>query len=273
MSLNEENVGIPIAMIINKSTTKKGQSKGHTIISVSDYNQKVSNPKSDIKLNDENQRFQVVGDPKSERDIIYVTGRSGSGKSYFIKDYVINYYKKIHKNNPVFLFSALKDDKTIDEIPKLIRINLNNEFANDDDITVKDFEDSCIIFDDTDTLKNKIVLAKVNHLLNECLQVGRHYKITCLITKHTACNSNDTKIILAESHQFVVFPQGLGNKSLKYLLDNYLGLDNSQIKKIKNQNSRWVAINRRTFPLSVVSEKECFILSNNDEEENKHIIL
>ena len=110
-------------------------------------------------------------------------------------------------------------------------------------------------------------------MLNECLQVGRHYKITCLITKHTACNSNDTKIILAESHQFVIFPQGLGNKSLKYLLDIYLGLDNSQIKKIKNQNSRWVAINRRTFPLSVVSEKECFILSNNDEVENKHIIL
>ena len=44
-NLNEENVGIPIAMIINKSTTKKGQSKGYTIISVTDYNQKVSNPK------------------------------------------------------------------------------------------------------------------------------------------------------------------------------------------------------------------------------------
>ena len=85
-----------------KSITKKGQSKGHTIISVTDYNQKVSNPKSDIELNYENQRFQVVGDPKIERDIIYVTGRSGSGKSYFIKDYVINKVlsKKIIKTIP-----------------------------------------------------------------------------------------------------------------------------------------------------------------------------
>ena len=63
---------------------------------------KFQNPKSDIKLNDENQRFQVVGDPKSERDIIYVTGRSGSGKSYFIKDYVINYYKKFIKTISYF---------------------------------------------------------------------------------------------------------------------------------------------------------------------------
>ena len=149
----------------------------------------------------------------------------------------------------------------------LLRIDLNKEFLADEDITVADFENSCVIFDDTDTIKNKQIRDKVNHILNEILQTGRHHEITCLITKHCPTNGIDTKIILAEAHQFVIFPTGLGNRSLKYLLDNYLGLDRDQIKKIKKQKSRWVCINRATFPLSVVSEKECFILSNNDDDD------
>jgi hypothetical protein len=102
--------------------------------------------------------------------------------------------------------------------------------------------------------------------MNEILQTGRHHEITCLITKHTPTNGKDTKLILAESHQFILFPNGLGNRSLKYLLDSYLGLDKEQVKKIKKLKSRWVCINRATFPLSIVSEKDAFILSNDDSE-------
>ena len=64
-----------------------------------------------------------------------------------------------------------------------------------------------------------------------------------------------------------MFINGLGNKTLKYLLDNYLGLDRDQIKKIKRSKGRWVSINRSTFPMTVISEKECFVLSNNDDED------
>ena len=141
------------------------------------------------------------------------------------------------------------------------------EFLADDEITVADFAKSCVIFDDCDTLKNKDIRDKVNHLLNEILETGRHHEVTCLITKHCPTNGRDTKLILAESHQFVLFPMGLGNRSLKYLLDNYLGLDRDQIKKIKRCKSRWISINRSTFPMTVISEKECFVLSNNDDED------
>ena len=55
----------------------------------------------------------------------------------------------------------------------------------------------------------------------------------------------------------------MGNKAISYLLDNYLGLDKSQIKKIKKIKSRAITINR-TFPLTVVSEHECFVLNNDD---------
>jgi len=263
MTLNAENYGTPIAMIM----TNDAKSKSSQIISLDDSG-KAKKTFNELTLSQSNQKFQVVGDPKRERDIIYISGRSGSGKSYFIKDYVNNYYKLIHKKRPVYLFSALKEDQTIDEIKGLLRIDLSLEFLEDEEISVSDFANSCVIFDDTDVLKNKLIRDKVNHLLDEILQTGRHHKITCLITKHTTCNGPDTKIILAESHQFVLFINGLGNKTLKYLLDNYLGLDKDQIKKIKRTKGRWVAINRSTFPMSVVSEKECFVVNNKDDDDD-----
>jgi hypothetical protein len=262
MALNTENYGTPIAMIM----TDDKKSKSSQIISLDDSNQ-AKQSFNEFTLKDPKQRFQVVGDPKRERDIIYISGRSGSGKSYFIKDYVNNYYKMIHKKRPVYLFSALKEDPTIDQIKGLLKINLSNDFLADEEISIADFANSCVIFDDSDTLKSKPIRDKVNHILDEILTTGRHFNITALITKHCPTNGQDTKLILAESHQFVIFPSGLGNRSLKYLLDNYLGLDRDQVKKIKTQKSRWVCINRATFPLSVVSEKQCFILSNNDDDD------
>jgi hypothetical protein len=144
------------------------------------------------------------------------------------------------------------------------RILLNDDFASDNEISVKDFKDSLLIFDDTDCIKDRKIKLKVDKILDEVLQVGRHYNISALITRHTACNSKDTKMILAESHSYVIFPNGLGNKAISYLLDNYLGLDKKQIKKIKGLKSRAITINR-TFPMTVVAEKECFVIDNNDD--------
>jgi hypothetical protein len=259
MSLNLEHLGIPIATIISNNTEQK--KKNQQIISLDD-NGDARNPFNDLVLTDTNQKFQVIGDPNRERDIIYVTGRSGSGKSYFMKEWVNNYYKKMYKKRQVYLFSALKEDPTIDQINGLNRIILDTDFLNENEITVSDFAESCVIFDDTDVITNKQIRDKINHIMDEILQTGRHHKISCLISKHTCCNGKDTKMILNESHQYVIFPQGLGNKSLKYLLDSYMGLDNQQIKRIKSQRGRWVSINRSTFPMTVVSEKECFILTN-----------
>ena len=63
----------------------------------------------------------------------------------------------------------------------------------------------------------------------------------------------------------VIFPSGLGGRSIKYLLDNYFGLDKDQIKKIKKLNSRWVQINKG-FPMSVISDKEAYILNSAEDE-------
>jgi 3-methyladenine DNA glycosylase AlkC len=261
MSLNFERIGKPIAMIINKDD--KQILKTNPIVCINEDSEEARTSYNDIKLNRKEQIFQVINDQTQERFIYYIIGRSGSGKSYFIKKWIQNFYHELYKKRPVYVFSYLDSDKTLDELKYLKRIKLDEEFLDDDEISIKDFANSCVIMDDIDNIKNKAIKRKVDNLLNEILTVGRHHNVSALITRHTATNGQDTKIILAESHSYVIFPSGVGNRPLKYLLDNYLGLDSKQIKKIKNSKSRYVCI-QRTFPLSVVSEKECYLLNNDD---------
>jgi len=253
--MNVEQIGVPIAII--KTEGKK--IKQYPVISVDD-SETARTSYNEIKLKP-NEKFQQIPNPKTERQILYITGRSGSGKSYYTLHYCRE-YQKIYPKRCIYLFSALESDETLDQLKGLKRIKLTEEFCNDD-IEAEDFKESMVIFDDTDVISSKVIRTKVNSIMNQILQVGRHFEISCIITTHTACNGGSTKIVLNEAHSVVLFPNGLGGRSMKYLLDSYLGLDKAQIKKIKNLKSRWVCINK-TFPMCVLSEREAYIVKTDD---------
>jgi hypothetical protein len=77
---------------------------------------------------------------------------------------------------------------------------------------------------------------------------------------HTACNGSMSKLLLSECHAIVLFPANMSGRSSKYLLDNYLGFNKQQIQKIKNVNSRAVAI-VKSYPMIVVTERQIIPLS------------
>ena len=87
--LNFESVGNPIAKIIDKKNTKKEQ-----IVYLSDpeLDGEVRNGYTNIDL-EPHQSFQQITSNK-ERDILYITGASGSGKSYYSAEYIKQYIKK-----------------------------------------------------------------------------------------------------------------------------------------------------------------------------------
>ena len=70
-------------------------------------------------------------------------------------------------------------------------------------------------------------------IVNNILQIGRHYNVSVCFTTHNPTNGAETKILLSEAHVVTVFPKTTGNRALKYLLDSYLGLDKDQINQIK----------------------------------------
>jgi hypothetical protein len=206
--------------------------------------------------------IQHIPDKNTERSVLYITGQSGSGKSYYTKQYIAEYHKMYPKRN-VFVFSSLADDETLDKLKYLKRIKIKEEPFLSSDIGAVDFKDTLCIYDDIDVISNKIIKTKVFKLLNEMLEIGRHFNTSVIFTSHNATMGLDTKRILNECTSITLFPKNLGGKTSKYLLDGYLGIDKNQIKKLKKVNSRWVTI-LKTYPMMCLSENEAWIINSTD---------
>ena len=250
--LNLNKVGRPLARI-------EGGKYNGMIVSVSDHF--ASNADDDQDQNGlikefrqlkiaNDSKFQHIPDTTKEREILYITGPSGSGKSTYTRKYLEQYVKKF-KNRPIYLFSSLPSDESLDKIkPKRIKLD---ESLHTDPIKVHEFKESVCIFDDTDVISDKKIREAVYNILNQILEIGRHFKIHCIVTNHLPTNGKDTRRILNEAHTATYFPHSAGGK-IKYLLEEYVGLDRKQIAYMKRQRSRACTI-FKNYP-------QCYLLQN-----------
>lgn len=242
------------------------ENNGQPIALIKDSKHVVSlaqNPKQSTEeiVLDSNETFTPMPNTSKERDVLYIFGQSGSGKSYYVYLYAMN-YKKNYKKNSIYVFSSLESDKEgLDRIPNIKRIALNEDFLNDDMIPIEEFKNSLIIFDDVDNIASKPLKKKVWAYMNTFLQTGRHFKCSLAITFHVSAGGADTKMIINEATSITYFPATVGGRNLKYMLDSYLGLDKQQMSKIKKLNSRWITV-VKSYPKVILSEKSCYILRN-----------
>jgi len=251
MSLNLEKVGATLA-VIKDDPKLKGR-----IVSVSTDDLGDEDMKTYQSLKLTNGKFQPIGDWNRERSVGYIVGASGSGKSYFICEWVKEYKRK-YKKNPVYLFSSLDEDESLEPI-KPERIILDDVFLNEP-INLEAYRDSCVIFDDCDTIQNKKIKQKVYDTMNMMLNTGRHFNITIWCVNHTATGTKqETKIVLNEAHYIVYFPVNQ-NRQLAYMLENYCGIDKKIMGFLKGLGSRWICIYKH-FPQVVIAEKQMFLLN------------
>lgn len=201
---------------------------------------------------------------KGQRASIYVSGASGSGKSYWCAQYAI-VYKSIFPDHKLYLFSCKKSDPVFDEIPELNRIELNKDFI--DDVANNDWEEqysnSLCIFDDVEMLKNKqdkAVYNSLKELKSNILTLGRSANIDIISIVHKGLSGDMSKIELSEANQIVLFPTSNMNESRK-IAKTYIGLDATQIKRLMKdaEDSRWILINR-TYPPFVVTKKSIYLI-------------
>jgi energy-coupling factor transporter ATP-binding protein EcfA2 len=198
--------------------------------------------------------FQQVPDPEIERQIIYIFGPSGSGKSTYARKYIEKWQKK-RKNGEIFLFSSLKTDDSLDAV-KPTRITIGENLIKKP-LKIEQFEESLVIFDDIDVIRDKDLKEAVYDILNSILETGRHFKVDCILTNHLPSNGKDTRRILNECHSITYFPHSGVGRQTKYFLENYAGLDTKEIKKLKKLGSRWATI-FKTYPMCVMTEKDLF---------------
>lgn len=208
-----------------------------------------------IELPDDST-FQPIPNPDPKcREVWYVAGQSGSGKSYFARGIAEN-YKKLFPEREVYLISKLDEDETLDKmkIGKPKRISLQS--LVDDPPDLKEFEDCLVIFDDFDTLSapfDKVVLKLIEDL---CI-MGRHTRTSMLILSHYLTNYKKTRLILGEAHYLVLYPMATAFKALKYVCEHYGGLDKDHIHGLKKMG-RWILI-AKNYPGYVMGAHEAYM--------------
>jgi hypothetical protein len=209
-----------------------------------------------LQIND--GKLQQIPDTTSERQCIMCVGASGSGKSFYSNNY-IKEYKKSYKKNPVYFFSVLNDDTSINN--KLVkRVNIDDTWINEP-LTLEDVNNCLCVFDDIEMIKDKKIKESVFSFINSILTTGRHTNTSIILTVHYP-NSNYIRNFLNECHCFVYFPYG-SNRSTNYVLENYIGINKKDISYIKKLKSRWACI-FKNYPQCVLTENNLFTLSDLD---------
>ena len=254
MSLNFDKIGKTLAII------KNGKYNNKVLSICPDDDDKVKKSFTKLKIPDSGKFYQMP-DKNIERQILYITGASGSGKSTYCANYIME-YKKIFSKNYIYLFSALKDDESIDKVePKRVKID---DRLISDPLLVDDFKNSLVVFDDIDVISDKHQRKAVYNLLNAILETGRHFRVSCLITNHLPTAREETRRVLNECHSITYFPHS-GNKStLNRLLTEIIGLDKEDVIKIKKLKTRWATI-FKNYPQIAMTEKDIWILAEDDD--------
>ena len=202
--------------------------------------------------------LQHVPDTTKERECGIITGASGSGKSYYVNNY-ISEYKKNYKKNDVYFFSVLDEDKSINK-NKIKRVRINEDLIKEP-ITIDDLKNSLVICDDIEMIRDKPLKNELFTMINSILMTGRHTNTSLLLTVHN-CNTSNTRLFLNECSFFVYFPFST-NKQVNYVLEHYLGIDKKEIKYIKSLKSRSCTV-FKNYPQCILTEHNLFSLSDKD---------
>jgi ABC-type dipeptide/oligopeptide/nickel transport system ATPase component len=254
-----EQLGAPIGIILSKKN-------GNKFIYVKDGNSIKSFTCEVDKVNKVNiETVQQIPCVMKERDVVYCSGMSGSGKSYYIKNFA-QYYQKLYKGREIYVFSGIQEDAgSLDQIKDLKRVKIFEEGFLESQFSLEDFKDSLVIFDDLEMISDKPLKTKIMKLQHSMLCGGRHKNISLCVANHSVANGAETKLILNEATTIVLYCKGLGTRVLKYVLDQYLGQDKATIKKITKLESRWISI-IKTYPQICLYETGGFVLNTHDED-------
>lgn len=207
-------------------------------------------------------KFQVLPNPNPEkRDVLYVCGASGCGKSYFIKGMVEN-YRKLFPDREVYLATQLEEDETLDSLkPPIKRIRISSFLEKPPKID--EFEDCFFIADDFDTLPK----AELNALWNVIDMIaiqGRHTRTSLGVISHYISNYKTTRLILNEANKVVVYPQATSLGNLRYMLERKFGIDVDKIKEFKRMKTRWVCL-YAMYPQYYITETGAGLLIGDED--------
>ena len=206
---------------------------------------------SSIKTETEKTKFQPVPIIKqNELNSVnfFVSGLSGSGKSYFVSQ-LVNNIKSLDrfKDADVFLITGqTKPDPAYENnIEKYMKVNMDaDDFYT---LTYSDFENSIVIFDDVNSLGNRAQEGFIFNLQKSLSENARKNNVALININHSSRDFLRTKYIVHEANYFTLFPAHNWNDSRKFL-KSYLDYDENELREIKklSRHTRSMTFHKQT---------------------------
>jgi hypothetical protein len=194
---------------------------------------------------------------KKAREIFYICGPSGSGKSYIAKGLAEEYHK-MNPDREIYVVSKLEEDSTLDKLKYLIRLDPEKLRANP--ITdLKVLDNSMVIFDDIENF-DKETDKVIQNLVNQIASTGRHNNITMIYITHLLSDYKRTRLVLMEATGYVLYPLSTGAHAFNYMMKTYLGLDTKESAELKKTGSRWIYI-KKHFPQVLITEHSAKVMN------------
>lgn len=194
--------------------------------------------KSDVIVLPDGAHFEPL--PETDpawRYTAYAAGSNGSGKTKWSAG-MLRRFHKLYPERPIYLVCKTKAEKdvafdgmTIHEVP----IDFFMEGGADD--IEKAFGENCLVFfDDWDSMEPGH-LKRIQAVIEDVLMLGRKLNIACIITSHLLTNYNQTRAIIHESNNVILFPQKATYDSMRYMLKK-LGVPKGISDRVKSFG-RW----------------------------------
>jgi hypothetical protein len=214
--------------------------------------------------------LSILPDTRGDkRNIYYIAGASGSGKSYIAKQITENYHK-LYPDRFIYIVSALEEDDTLDsmKVNKKKIQRLDYKTFIDDPPDINTVSDCLFIFDDVDNVAPKEGGDAIHTLINDIAIMGRAHKagqgnISMMFLTHHITNYKKSRLILNEADYYILYPQNTSTNQLYYLLKTYLGFDRKDIQNLKKLPSRWVCFHKNA-PQFMLWDSGMKILNQDD---------
>jgi len=199
---------------------------------------------------------------KSPREIIFVCGPQGAGKSMFCRKYITAYQDE-YPDNEIFVFSRLEKDNAFNGLD-IQRIQMDDSLVEEPIDMKQELLKTLCVFDDYIFPHDKQLTDSIEALITDIILHGRDQEnqgndIYCVITGHQIRNYRKTRDILNECTSIVIYPGSNIPYQITKFLKDYLQLKQTRIRQILSLPSRWVQI-YTGYPQYVLHEKGGFIL-------------
>ena len=207
--------------------------------------EKEESEKNNLRLTNYNMKFQTLPKITSSnlRKVIFIAGKSGSGKSVFSGHY-LTYFNYYFKKSKIFFISEtdIKNDPAYEDVNNIIQLTKDEitDIAQLDNI-IDFFHDSntmqsIVVFDDVETWRrNKLMNLALDTIKTSILSTGRKQGVSMISINHSFVNANGVNLSqeLFETDCVVFFPNKITSKANAiYFLEKKLGLDKKIIDRI-----------------------------------------